>query len=423
MITYEMKSGWIPGDEENELISEAIGKVIEERESAKAGYFNLPDDSKMIVTEVNAYAASSELIANSDTIAVIGVGGASLGTQAIEGMLRHKYPNAKRMIFFENPDPIRLSEKFSMIRKEKTIFLIVSKSGTTIETMAMFKAVIGHFDLDLKNDDRERVIAITDDGSPLCRFADHFGLKTYTIPRNVKGRFSTLSAAGIVPLALAGYDTCSLLQGASKMVRRFFEGNEEHIALKAAFMATHNGSYPMNLLFGYSNAFFSFNRWYKQLWAESLGKIDRCGNRTGLTPMGQIGTVDQHSILQLIMQGPRDKTVTFMKVKDFENDMKIPKVSLEMLPGSNIVSGFTFGELINIECDTVCEMISKEEIPTDTITFDYLGEENAGEIIVYFQLLTSLIGNMLYIDTYEQPIDEPAERQIIEKLKQGKEIK
>ncbi len=423
MITYEIKSGWIPGDEENELISEAIGKVIEERESAKAGYFNLPDDSKMIVTEVNAYAASSEPIAKSDTIVVIGVGGTSLGTHAIGGMLRHKYPNAKRMIFFENSDPIGLSEKFSMVQKEKTIFLVVSKSGTTIETMAMFKAAIDYFELDLKNDDRERVIAITDDGSPLCRFADHFGLKTYTIPKNVKGRFSTLSAAGIVPLTLAGYDTNSLLHGASKMIRRFFEGNEEHIALKAAFMAMHARSYPMNLLFGYGDVFVSFNRWYKQLWAESLGKIDRCGNRTGLTPMGQIGTVDQHSSLQLIMHGPADKTITFMKVEDFENDMEIPNVPLEMLPASNIVSGFTFGDLLNMECDAVCEMIFKEDIPADTITFDRLSEENAGEIIVYFQLLTSLVGNMLHIDTYAQPIDEPMERQITKKLEQGKEIK
>ncbi len=416
MVTYEKRFNWEADNAAVVLMDEAFGCLIEEREKGVAGYYNLPEDSKMIVTEVNAYASSSTIVKESDTIVVIGIGGSSLGAKAIDAMLRPKYPETKRLIFLENPDPVEISQKFETIQKEKTLFIVISKSGTTIETMSIFKAVIAYFDLDLKGSDTERLIAITDEGSALCRFADQYKIKTYTIPHNVGGRFSVLSAVGMVPLSLAGYDTCSILEGGAGMVQRFFDAKEEHLLLKAGFIATHWETYRMNVLFSYGTYLEDFTKWYVQLWGESLGKVDANGKRVGPTPLGQIGSVDQHSFLQMIIEGPRDKMVTFMKIDDFENRLTIPDITLEHIEKSNFVNGHTFNELLNAECDATCESVVQQGVPVDTITLDRLSEANIGELIFYYELLTSLVGAMLNINTYDQPGVELGKRILVQKF-------
>ncbi len=416
MITYNLNLGWSANEEANELMVEAFGNLVYEKEKGVAGYYNLPDNSSLIVSEAEAFAASSTTIQECDTIVLVGIGGSSLGTKAIDSALRHKYPDAKRILFLENPDPVEIEEKFEAIKKERTLFIIVSKSGTTIETISIFKAIIAKFDIDLKGKDKERVIAITDEGSALCHFVDHYGLKAYTIPHNVGGRFSVLSSVGIVPLTFAGYDTCSLLSGASAMVERFFNAEHEHLLIKAAFIAENWRNYRMNVLFAYASFMEDFTKWYVQLWGESLGKIDTKGERVGPTPIGHIGSVDQHSFLQLIMQGPRDKSVTFIKVEDFEKKLKIPDIKLEHIDKCDYVNGRTFNELINAECDATFESMVSEGIPVDSITLDRINEANLGELVLYYELLTSLTGAMLHIDTYNQPGVEMGKRILVKKF-------
>jgi len=419
MIHYENSFELKVYNNISSLINKAFGTVREECEKGIVGYYNLPEDSKMIVAEVNAYAESNSTIKNCDTIAVIGIGGSSLGTKAIDSMLRHKYPEAKRIIFFENPDPVEISQKFSSIDKDKTVFIVVSKSGSTIETISIFKALISFFNIDLNGEDKNRLIVITDEGSVLCHFADKYALKVYTIPSNVGGRFSVLSAVGIVPLTLAGFDTCSILEGGARMVRRFFDREEEHLLLKAAFIVTNWEKYRMNVLFAYASFLDDFAKWYVQLWGESLGKFDKSGNRVGLTPLGQIGSVDQHSFLQLIIEGPIDKTVTFIKIEDFENQISIPDITLENIETKDFVNGYTFNELLNAECDATREAITQQGVPVDAIILDKLSETNIGELILYFEILTSLTGAMLDIDTYNQPGVELGKRILTDKFKKA----
>ncbi|MCF6200687.1 MAG: glucose-6-phosphate isomerase [Hydrogenimonas sp.] len=417
MITYDLNIGWQADDEASMMMQDAFEQLVYERENAIAGYYNLPKSSKPIITEAKAFAASNDAVNNSDTIVVVGIGGSSLGIKAVDSMLRHKYPAAKRLIFLENPDPVDLQMKFSMIEKERSIFIVISKSGTTVETMSIFKAVLARFEIDLNKSDKDRIIAITDEGSALCRFVDTHSLKAYTIPHNVGGRFSVLSSVGIVPLTLAGYDTCSLLEGGASMVDRFFDAKEEHMLIKAAFIASNWREYRTNVLFAYGNSLEDFTKWYVQLWGESLGKIDRCGNRVGPTPAGHIGSVDQHSFLQLLMQGPKDKSVTFLKVEDFESSLKIPDIELKHIERVDYLNGHTFNELINAECDATMEALSKEEVPVDMIKLDKIDEENIGELILYYELLTSLVGSMLHVDTYNQPGVEMGKRILAEKFK------
>jgi len=419
MIQYERDFD-VEIDEENSmLLLNAFGSMIREREKGVSGYYNLPDDSIHLLKEVENYIINEDGIYQSaENIVVIGIGGSSLGTKAVNSVLKHKYKNIKNLLFLENPDPLSISKIFSQIKKENSIFVVISKSGGTIETTSIFKTVIAHFDIDLNTAENKRVLVVTDDGSPLCKFADFHGIKVFVIPQNVGGRFSVLSAVGVVPLKLAGFDVESILKGAKSIMDKFFDSRIESIGLKALFYAQKK--YPVNVLFSYADCLEDFTKWFVQLWAESLGKIDKEGEHTGLTPIGHIGSVDQHSFLQLIMQGVRDKTVTFIKVEDFENDLIVPSVSLKNIEKVDYINSHTFNELINAECDATKESLIAENIPVDSITLDIISEENVGEMIMYFELLTSYTGLLLGINTYNQPGVENGKKILVKKFRGDK---
>jgi len=416
MITFENDFIWEVDDKINSAMKDAFEKILDEKEKGISGYFTLGNDSLPIMEAAQAYAKTNAFVKKSDTIVVIGIGGSSLGTKAIDSIFRYKYKNIKKMLFLENPDEIDFSEKMEKIVKEKTLFIVVSKSGSTIETISIFKEIIERFSLDYAGEDKEQLIAITDEASVLHQFAQYYGIKSYLIPKNVGGRFSVLSAVGVVPLTIAGYDVKSILEGASTMVERFFNAKENHILKKAAFLSVYKKQTPINVVFSYANCLEDFTKWYVQLWGESLGKIDKQGNNTGLTPIGHIGSVDQHSFLQLIMQGPRDKTVTFIKVDNFEKEIKVPNISLKFIEKTDYINGYSFNELIDGECEATKESIVKEGINVDGITLDVLNEKNIGKLILYYELLTSLCGIMLGVNTYDQPGVEIGKQILVKKF-------
>lgn len=413
MIKYTLKHKTDFNNKYQEISSTIFKKIVREAEEGISGYYSLPYESQELVKQIKEY---SKELNHVNTIAVIGIGGSSLGTKAIHEALRQKTKNIKKILFFENPDPIDISEKFLKIKKETTLFLLISKSGSTVEPISIFKAIIEYFNLHLDFDNKN-IIAITDNGSALYRFANKHGIRTFTLKDNVGGRFSVLSSVGIVPLTLAGYNTTSLLQGAKEMLERFFEKKEEHILEKAFSIIEHQKSQQINVLFSYSNSLKEFTQWYVQLWAESLGKLDKDARHVGFTPIGHIGSIDQHSFLQLIIEGPRDKTVTFIKIDDFENSLKIPNLSLEYIQKCDYINGHTFNELINAECDATIQSVSEQSVNVDIITLDKLNEKNIGELIIYYELLTSVVGLMLNINTYNQEGVELGKRILVEKFK------
>ncbi len=306
-------------DAQKTIIDGAFAVVSEEKQSGKIGYYNLPQDSKSLISEVKGLETSNSLLASGaiTDIAVIGIGGSSLGIKAIDSFLASKNVKTRALHFFENSDPIDISRTLAKLKKESTLFIVISKSGGTIETTSIFKTAIAHFGLDLEGSDSERVMVITDKGSALSKFGDHYGLSQFNIPDNVGGRFSVLSAVGIVPLTLAGFDTVSLLNGAGDFLESFFKRAENHLLEKACFLYEQSKKQSINVLFSYANDLENLSKWYVQLWGESLGKIDAFESNVGLTPIGIIGAVDQHSFLQLVIEGPRDKTVTFISIEDF----------------------------------------------------------------------------------------------------------
>ncbi len=387
------------------IMDDAFHAVKKEKESGRIGYYKLPETSLALIDELKSYAHTNALISGGEikNIVIIGIGGSSLGIKAIDSLLSAKNDLSVTLHLLENSDPINISQTLSKLEKESSLFIVISKSGETIETTSIFKTIIAHFDLDFEAVDKERVIVITDTGSSLSQFADSYNIKQFNIPDNVGGRFSVLSAVGIVPLTLAGYDTKALLSGAGAFLDRFFAGEEKHLLEKACYYYENAKKFSINVLFSYANDLENLTKWYVQLWGESLGKIDSKGNSVGMTPIGLIGAVDQHSFLQLLIEGPKDKTVTFINIDDFENGLTIPDVSLKHIEKTDFVNGKTFNELINAQCDATRQSLIDNGVPTYGITISKINEENIGAIIIYYELLTSLTGSMLKIDTYDQP--------------------
>ena len=383
----------------------AFEKLKEERNSGDVGYYDLPRDSLDLVYNAASklHVVQNKLPKDIKTIVVIGIGGSSLGVKAIDSMLHPAIRKQKEIVYLENSDPVILSYEIQKIKKDESLFFVISKSGGTIETISIFKMVLNNFSMDLDGIDKERIFAITDKGSILSKFADDYNIEQFHMPKNVGGRFSVLSAVGMVPLLAAGYNVQKILDGARNMVEGFFKRKEDHILEKAAFLACNRDDYVINILMSYSNLFDNFSKWYVQLWAESLGKIDANGNSVGLTPIGLTGAVDQHSFLQLVMEGPRNKTMTFLKINNLENPLIIPDISLKHIEKTNFVNGASFNTLIDAQCDATCESVKHSGVPVNSITLQCINEEIAGSLVMYYELLTSSVGAIMNINTYNQP--------------------
>ena len=370
-----------------------------EQEGGMVGYYDLPKSSLVLCDDV-----TSSLLGETtsiETIAVVGIGGSTLGIKAIDRLLRSKTTDAKKIVYFENSDPVSIAQETAQIDYEKTLFVVISKSGGTVETLSIFKHLIATFDIALQ--DSKKVIVVSDDGSILSQFADHYNIRRFVIPANVGGRFSVLSAVGVVPLLLAGFDVAGILSGAQSFGERFWDRQEDHLLHKAAFYVANAKTHPINVLFSYSDRFEEFGKWTVQLWGESLGKINHSGQRVGLTPISLIGSVDQHSFLQLIIEGPLNKTVTFMSVEHSNDTLMIPEMNLPFLEKSDFVNGKSFDTLINAQCHATMQSVEQSGVSVDEIIWDSVDEASVGEMIFYYELLTSASGALLEVDTYNQP--------------------
>lgn len=377
-------------------------------EITKIGYYSLPfqDTSK-----IKEYAKQ----VSKKHIAIVGIGGSTLGTFAIYQFLKRTKEFDKKLQFFETTDPTDIKQRVKKLDLEDTLFLIISKSGTTIETISIFKYLASLVTIDAKN-----CAIISEEDSKLTSFAKKQNMTTFDIPKNVGGRFSVFSTVGLVPLAILGVNIDNLLKGAKEVHNSFFnqKGYYETIMEKARFMVENKNRFNINVIFSYSASLEGFNKWYIQLWGESLGKININGTKQALTPIGLIGPVDQHSFLQLIAEGKRDKTVTFIKVADFQDETKIPSNTLNGFEELEYVDNLTFAKLIDEQANATIESLKQlGDIPHDVITINRVDEYNIAKLMYSYQLLTSVVGKFVQINTYNQPGVESGKQILKEKLK------
>ena len=395
----------IHADTEKQRAFDAISK---EREHI--GYYALPNQD---ISDVITYCES--IPKEVESIVVIGIGGSSLGAKAVYEFIKPVKTLSRKLYFFESTDPVNITTLLSKLQLEKTHFLVISKSGTTVETFSIYKYIYS------LHNDASSYTFITDPGSPLEQYAEHIGSAVLHLPANVGGRFSVLSVVGLIPLALCGIDIKALIEGAKQVKESFFGAGymQETLLNKAVYYAKHHAQYHINCLFAYSESLKYFCEWYVQLWGESLGKHQRhSAFHVGLTPIGLIGPKDQHSFLQLIMEGTRDKSVTFIQIEDFNDTITIPDITLPHLESLDTLNTLPFSTLINMQCDSVMEaLLEQKDIPVDLITIPKADESNIGALIFYYELLTSLVGELIDVNTYDQPGVEAGKIILKRKLK------
>ena len=382
------------------------------------GYYSLPEQDITYLEDYKKDFTSK----NKDIkhLVIIGIGGSSLGLKAIYETLKNSKDFTKKIHFLESTDPIAIKAELEKVELRNTHFFVISKSGTTIETTAIYKYILGLLSKN-KISQEYKFTYVTDKGSKLEAHAKTKKSFCLFIPKNVGGRFSVLSAVGLAPLMLIEVDVKGLLSGAKQLKDSFFENGymKDIILKKATYYAKNSMKYNINTLFVYSEIFKYFTEWYVQLWGESLGKKQLHSSfNVGLTPIGIIGPKDQHSFLQLIVDGLRDKSVTVLKIRNFNYDISIPSVNLEELECMENIDGLSFNSLINLQADSIVEsLIKKGDIPIDTIELECINEENLGKFIYYYELLTSLVANMIGVNAYDQPGVEHSKVILKKKLK------
>jgi len=378
---YEIKSN----DEILNNLKEELGTI---------GYYSLHEQD---TSSILSYAKK----VTKDYIFIVGIGGSSLGTKAIYTFLRTTNNFNKKIFFLDTIDPLRINYLLNLGDLSNSQFIIISKSGSTIEPLSILKYLSTKVKIS-----KDNCCVIAGEKTSLWEFASINNLKKFQIPDNVGGRFSVFSSVGLLPLAIIGVDIQKLLDGCKAVHESFFNKGEYYnlIINKARFLVENKSRFSMNIIFSYSSVFRDFNRWFVQLWAESLGKKNINGTRQGLTPISLIGPDDQHSFLQLIMDGPRDKTVTFFKIDNLKDESIIPNKERFSYFGLDYLNNKSFNELINLQADSTYEAILHEkDIPCDKITITSIDETNIAKLMYRFLLLTSSVGSFMQINTYDQP--------------------
>jgi glucose-6-phosphate isomerase len=391
----------------------AMAVFDERRGRGELGFLDLPAAHET-TREIRQFAEGAGQ-AFSD-IVVLGIGGSALGPIALRSALRSIRWNElgdetreyfPRLHVLENIDPITIAELLGRIEMGRTLFLVISKSGGTAETMSQYLVVRGRLIDELGEDFRRHLVFITDpEKGCLRRIARDESIPALDIPANVGGRFSVLSAVGLLPAALVGIDIDALMAGAGDMAERCAarELRRNPAALYATLQWLGDTQHGLSnhVIMPYSDNLRDVGAWFVQLWAESLGKTRPDGTSVGPTPIPALGATDQHSQVQLFMEGPLDKTVTFIAVGSRATDITIPKLHSD-IPELAYLGGHSLGELLDVERAATAGALARRGRPNMTLTLDKLDAWHVGSMLMMLAIAT-VIGGALY-DV--NPLDQP----------------
>ncbi|UCD75831.1 MAG: glucose-6-phosphate isomerase [Phycisphaerales bacterium] len=363
-----------------------------------------------------------------ENLVVLGIGGSALGNIALQAALKPATYNllprdlrdGPRLFVLDNVDPHAIGQTLTFIGNDdpefrRTVVNVISKSGETAETAAQFILLRSMLKRMLGDGFADHVVAITDPARGTMRaICDAEGYATLPVPEGVGGRFSVLSPVGLFSAAMCGIDIDALLDGAAEMDKRC--SSNDVLKNPAAILAwllmqfTKRGK-PNHVLMPYCNALYMLADWYRQLWAESLGKrVDLSGKEVfaGATPIKALGTTDQHSQVQLYREGPNDKVIGFLEVESFEEDITIPHgLDAENL---NYLQGQTLSTLLNAEKRATEYALVESERPNFTIRFPRLDAHAVGQFIQLWEITTACAGLILNIDAYDQPAVETGKK-------------
>jgi glucose-6-phosphate isomerase len=392
---------------------EALGAFRKASEDGLYGFPHLPFQ-KDVVKEILDYAC--KVRRSYDAVCVAGIGGSALGAWALDCGIRGPHPLQgafstanPRLVILDNVDPFFTQAALESMNPKKTLVLVIAKSGSTAETISTFLILRDWLRRKLGRKASERIVAVTSKGhGDVAALAIREGYQVFDIPENVGGRFSVLSPVGLLPAALIGVDIRRLLKGAARMTHSCWQPDlEKNLALRAAllhYLVWTLKHKPIQVAFPYSNQLWGAAFWFRQLWAESLGKAkSRDGQvvHVGQTPVAALGTTDQHSQVQLYMEGPNDKVFTFWAVRKFSNAGRIPKERLN-LEAFDYLAGQSLAGLIEAERLSTAAALTEHARPNCTFTLDRVDEEHLGAFLQLLEFSTAFMGELLNINAFTQ---------------------
>lgn len=403
-------------DDIAEKISRQHDRLVAEHDAGEQKWMDLPDDTAL-ADELTAF--SDEQRDRYDDFMVVGIGGSSLGAIATIQALAHPYRNllpagkrsGPRIFILDNPDPEKIAATLDTVDLDRTLVNVVTKSGQTAETMANFLVVRDALVATVgEKQARKQIVATTDPESGLLRqLADQEGYRTFPVPPGVDGRQTVLSAVGMLPAAMAGIDVHGLLTGAAAMRDRATSAdvreNPAYLLAAISWIADTRYGKSMLVTMPYADALFGISDWFRQLWAESLGKklsVDNEVVYAGQTPIKALGAIDQHSQIQLYTEGPNDKLIQLIAVGDYRDTVEIPTPP-ESIPDLGYLTGGELGALLDKERMATAWALAEADRPNLTITTPTIDAFAVGELFYLLELQTVMAGALYDVNPFGQP--------------------
>lgn len=394
--------------------ADAHAGVMARHAAGTLGFLDLPADH---ATRDRVLAEAARRRGEVTDVLLLGIGGSALGPLALRAALRPPHWNEldaagrdgwPRLHVLDNVDPVTIDATLARLPLASTLVLVISKSGGTVETMAQYLIVRAALEAALGDAGaRDRLLFVTDpEVGALRAVARAEGITTFDIPPNVGGRFSVLTPVGLLPAALIGVDVAGVLDGAAIMATRcaspVLAENPAGVFATMQWLADRDHGAHVHVLMPYADALRDIAAWFVQLWAESLGKIRPDGTSVGPTPLPALGATDQHAQVQLFMEGPADKTVTFLAVDGKAALGPIPARHGDR-PELGYLGGHTLGRLLDIERQATAGALAARGRLNATITLPAVDGRSVGALLYLLELATAYAGELYGVNAFDQP--------------------
>jgi len=388
--------------------------LLRRRSAGELGFLDLPGDAKLLA-QSTSFAERAK--GRYDDVVILGIGGSALGPIALRTALLAPSWNAlskeerrgqPRMHVLDNVDPHTIDALLRRLTLDRTLFVVTSKSGGTAETMAQYLVIRARVEAVRPGRAADHFVFVTDpDKGALRAIAKQEGIPAVDIPANVGGRFSVLTPVGVLPAALVGIDVHKLLEGAGAIATQssgdVLRKNPAGVFAVLQFLADTRAGKHIQVLMPYSDPLRDLADWFVQLWAESLGKHRKPDDGgVGPTPLAALGATDQHSQVQLFMEGPADKTIGFIAVKERPTDVEIPSLHGDIKELAYL-GGHRLGELIDVEQRATAGALAKRGRPNFTIHVDRVDAWHFGALMMLLEIATIYAGEQYGINPLDQP--------------------
>jgi glucose-6-phosphate isomerase len=331
-------------------------------------------------------------------IIVLAVGGSSLGGRTLTAIAKK---SANKIVFMESIDKKTIAHNLDNADLQNTLFLVISKSGETIETICQTLIVIEKFKLcGIKNFNKNFIFITQNQKNSIAKIGSKIGSKIYLHPEDVGGRFSYLTIVGLLPAAICGLNILEIIRGAKQILDDFVNLpiEQNYITRVATYqLYLFDRGIKNNVLMPYIDSLKDFTDWYRQLFAESLGK-----NGFGITPINSMGTIDQHSQLQLYLDGPKDKFFTFILNKDIQNNLMV----VDLIDYKTLFGGKNLGKILQAEQKSTIEMLNCKQLPIRILELETFDEKNLSALMMQMFLEVILIAGTKNINPFDQPAVE-----------------